>query len=162
MPALLNNCDVVLGNEEDAAQVFGITAPDVDVSRGEVDAEKYVLVCEELVRRFPNLSTVAITLRGSLGASHNTWSAVLWQEGQMYFAPIYDIVPIVDRVGGGDAFAAGIIYGLGVLQKDPQSALDFAVAASCLKHSIWGDVNLVTVAEIEALVAGNAGGRVAR
>ena len=162
MPALVGNCDVVLANEEDAEKVFGITAPDADVSRGEVGAEKYVVVCEELVRRFPNLSTVAITLRGSLGASHNTWSAVLWHEGHMYFAPTYDIVPIVDRVGGGDAFAAGLIYGLGIAHKDLQSALEFAVAASCLKHSVWGDVNLVTVAEIEALVAGNASGRVAR
>jgi 2-dehydro-3-deoxygluconokinase len=80
----------------------------------------------------------------------------------MYFAPTYDIAPIVDRVGGGDAFAAGLIYGLGISHEDPQSALEFAVAASCLKHSIWGDFNLVTVAEVEALVAGNGGGRVAR
>ena len=162
MPSLVDNCDVLLGNEEDAEQVFGITAPNVDVARGEVGAEKYVIVCEELVRQFPNLRTVAITLRGSLGASHNTWSAVLWNEGRMYFAPTYDIAPIVDRVGGGDAFAAGLIYGLGIAHKDPQSALEFAVAASCLAHSVWGDINLVTLAEIEALVAGNAGGRVAR
>ncbi len=162
MPALVRNCDVVLGNEEDAEKVLGITAQDVDVSRGKVGPEQYIVVCEELVKQFPNLSTVAITLRGSLGASHNTWSAVLWHEGMMYFAPTYDIVPIVDRVGGGDAFAAGLIYGLGVSKKEPQAALDFAVAASCLKHSVWGDVNLVTLAEVEALVAGNASGRVAR
>jgi 2-dehydro-3-deoxygluconokinase len=87
---------------------------------------------------------------------------VLWHEGMMYFAPTYDIVPIVDRVGGGDAFAAGLIYGLGVSKMEPQAALDFSVAASCLKHSVWGDVNLVTLAEVEALVAGNASGRVAR
>jgi 2-dehydro-3-deoxygluconokinase len=114
------------------------------------------------VERFPNLRTVAFTLRGSLSASRNTWSALLWHEGEVYFAPTYDIVPIVDRVGGGDAFAAGLIYGLGVADRGPQWALDFAVAASCLKHSISGDANIVSVAEIEQLARGNASGRVAR
>ena len=162
MPAMVRNCDIVLGNEEDAEKVFGVTAPDVDVSRADVGPEKYEVVCEELAKRFPNLSTVAITLRGSLGASHNTWSAVLWHEGLMYFAPTYDITPIVDRVGGGDAFAAGLIYGLHMSRKEPQAALNFAVAASCLKHSVWGDVNLISLTEIEDLVAGSTAGRIAR
>lgn len=162
MPELVSRCDVAIGNEEDAEMVFGIVAPEVDIQRGRVDASKYVVVCERLVERFPNLRTVAITLRGSLSASHNTWSALLWHEGVVYFAPTYDIVPIVDRVGGGDAFAAGLIYGLGVAGRGPQWALDFAVAASCLKHSIWGDANLVAVAEVEGLARGNASGRVVR
>lgn len=162
MSGLVSHCDVVIANEEDAEMVFGVVAPEIDVQRGRVDARQYVAVCETLVKRFPRLRTVAITLRGSLGASHNTWSALLWHQGEVYCAPTYDIVPIVDRVGGGDAFAAGLIYGLGTADRDPQRALDFAVAASCLKHSISGDVNLVTLSEVEQLAAGNASGRVAR
>jgi 2-dehydro-3-deoxygluconokinase len=162
MADLVRNCDIAIGNEEDAQTVFGIEAPAVDVLRGEVQATKYVAVCESLVERFPNLKSVALTLRGSLSASHNTWSGLLWQEGRLYSAPVYDILPIVDRVGAGDAFAASLIYGLGAADQSPQRALEFAVAASCLKHSIQGDVNLVTVAEVERLAAGNASGRVAR
>jgi 2-dehydro-3-deoxygluconokinase len=127
-----------------------------------VEADQYRRVCEELARRFPNLKTLAITLRGSLSASHNTWSGVLWDKGQFFTAPTYDIVPIVDRVGGGDAFMGGLIYGLRKSPIDPQRALHFAVAASCLKHSIHGDFNAVSVAEVEQLMAGDASGRVSR
>ena len=162
MPALVSQCDVVVGNEEDAEMVFGLAAAEADVTQGRVDAQHYVPVCESLVELFPNLRTVAFTLRGSLSASHNTWSALLWHQGSVYVAPTYDIVPIVDRVGGGDAFAAGLIYGLGVADRGPQWALEFAVAAACLKHSIPGDANLVTLQEVEQLVAGNASGRVVR
>ena len=151
MPDLVRRCDVVIGNEEDAEKVFNIVMPDIDVQKGQVEAHNYVVVCERLVELFPNLSTVAFTLRGSLGASRNSWSALLWHEGQVYTSPTYDITPIVDRVGGGDAFAAGLIYGLSVAGQGPQWALEFAVAASCLKHSILGDANLVSVAEIEQL-----------
>ena len=161
MPDLVSQCDVAIGNEEDAEKVFGIKAPEADVTRGRVEAESYVYVCEELARRFPNLKTIAITLRGSLSASHNTWSAILWQEGRTFTAPTYDITPIVDRVGGGDSFMGGLIYGLKTYQ-DPHQALQFAVAASCLKHSIWGDFNLVTVAEVEKLMQGDVSGRVSR
>ena len=105
---------------------------------------------------------MAITLRGSLSASHNTWSGVLWDNGQFFIAPTYDIVPIVDRVGGGDAFMGGLIYGLRKFADDPAQALKFAVAASCLKHSISGDFNAVSVAEVEQLMAGDASGRVSR
>ncbi len=161
MPDLVSQCDVAIGNEEDAEMVFGIKAPEADVTRGRVEAESYVYVCEELARRFSNLKTIAITLRGSLSASHNTWSAILWQEGRTFTAPTYDITPIVDRVGGGDSFMGGLIYGLKTYQ-NPQQALHFAVAASCLKHSIWGDFNLVTVAEVEKLMQGDVSGRVSR
>lgn len=162
MPGLVQHCDVAIGNEEDAAQVFGIHAPDTDVTSGEVDAAKYRSVCEKLVERFPGLKTVAITLRGSLSASHNTWSGILWHAGQVYTAPVYDVTHIVDRVGGGDSFMAGLIYGLNTYGEDKQAALDFAVAASCLKHSIMGDFNLVTVEEVEKLMGGDVSGRVSR
>jgi 2-dehydro-3-deoxygluconokinase len=109
MPELVNFCDVAIGNEEDADKVFGVKAPEVDVSGGKVEASQYLYVCEELARRFPGLKTIAITLRGSLSASHNTWSGVLWQEGDFFNASLFDITHIVDRVGGGDAFVGGLI-----------------------------------------------------
>ena len=161
MPELVGLCDVVVGNEEDADKVFGIRAPEADVTKGKVEAEAYTYVCNELATRFPRLRMVAITLRGSLSASHNTWSAILWHEGEILTAPIYDIVPIVDRVGGGDSFMGGLIYGLRTYG-DEQQALDFAVAASCLKHTIMGDFNLVSVAEVEKLMRGDVSGRVSR
>jgi 2-dehydro-3-deoxygluconokinase len=162
MPELVRYSDIAIGNEEDADKVFGIKAPDADVSSGKVEAEGYKYVCAALAERFPNLSAIAITLRGSLSASHNTWSGVLWHKGAFYSAPVYDIVHIVDRVGGGDSFGAGLIYGLRTYGEDVQKALDFAVAASCLKHSILGDFNLVSVDEVEKLMGGDASGRVSR
>ena len=162
MPELVQECDIAIGNEEDAAQVFGIHAPDTDVTSGRVDAEKYRYVCETLHERFPNLKTVAITLRGSISASHNTWSGILWDEGSIYIAPTFDITHIVDRVGGGDSFMGGLIYGLLTFGDDKQRVLDFAAAASCLKHTIFGDFNLVTVAEVEKLTGGDVSGRVSR
>jgi 2-dehydro-3-deoxygluconokinase len=162
MPELVGYCDAAIGNEEDAAKVFGIHAPDTDVTSGQVDAGKYRYVCESLGERFPNLRTVAITLRGSRSASHNTWSGVLWAASEFYTAPTYEITHIVDRVGGGDSFCAGLIYGMRTYGEDRQRALDFAVASSCLKHSIFGDFNLATVAEVEKLMGGDASGRVSR
>jgi len=162
MPELVKYSDIAIGNEEDAAQVFGIHAPETDVTSGKVEAEKYRFVCEELVKRFPNLKQVAITLRGSLSASHNTWSGVLWAGGKFYVASTFDIDFIVDRVGGGDAFMGGLIYGLLKYGEDKQPALNFAVAASCLKHTIFGDFNLVTISEAEKLMGGDVSGRVAR
>jgi len=162
MTELVGMCDVALGNEEDAEKVFGIKAPEVDVSAGKVDADHYRYVCEELNNKFPSLKTISITLRGSLSASHNTWSGVLWREGAFYSAPVYNIIPIVDRVGGGDSFMGGLIYGLRKYENDPQKALNFAAAAACLKHSIIGDFNAVRVSEVEALMGGDASGRVSR
>jgi len=161
MPELVSRCDMAVGNEEDADKVFGIKAPGADVTSGMVEAGAYAHVCNELAKRFPGLQTVAITLRGSLSASHNTWSALLWRQGQIYTAPRYDITPIVDRVGGGDSFCAGLIYGLRIYN-DAQQALNFAVAASCLKHTVPGDFNLFSVAEVEKLMGGDASGRVSR
>jgi 2-dehydro-3-deoxygluconokinase len=161
MSELVGLSDVALGNEEDAEKVFGIKAPDTDVMAGKVEASAYQWVCEALAKRFACLKTAAITLRGSLSASHNTWSGVLWSNGQFYTASTYDILPIVDRVGGGDAFMGGLIHGLRTYS-DPQKALDFAAAAACLKHTIPGDFNAVSAAEVEALMSGNASGRVSR
>lgn len=162
MPELVALCDVALGNEEDADKVFGIKAPEADVDGGKVDAAQYQYVCEKLKERFPHLKTVSITLRGSISASHNTWSGVLWDDTRaFYVAPTYDITHIVDRVGGGDSFMAGLIYGLRTYD-NKQKALDFAVAASCLKHTIFGDFNQVSVAEVEAIMGGNVSGRVSR
>jgi len=162
MPGLVAQCDVAIGNEEDAAKIFGIKAPGVNVTSGRIQAEQYQFVCEELSRRFPNLKMIAITLRGSLSASRNTWSAVAWRDGHFLTAPSFDIDPVVDRVGGGDAFAAGLIFGLMKDPENPQWALEFAVAASCLKHSIAGDFNLASTAEVEQLMSGDASGRISR
>jgi 2-dehydro-3-deoxygluconokinase len=162
MPELVRHCDVAIGNEEDAEKVFGIKAPETDVIAGKVEAEEYRFVCEQLASRFPNLKVIAITLRGSISASHNTWSAVLWDRGTFYQGASYDITPIVDRVGGGDAFMGGLIYGLRTFGEDRQRALDFAIAASCLKHTISGDFNMVTVGEVEKLMGGDTSGRVSR
>jgi 2-dehydro-3-deoxygluconokinase len=161
MEELVSYTDVAIGNEEDAAKVFGIHAPEVDVTKGNVEADAYVYVCNQLKERFPNLQTIAITLRGSLSASHNTWSAILWDDGEIYTAPTYDITHIVDRVGGGDSFMGGLIYGL-LSYDNGQDAINFAVAASALKHSIIGDFNLVSVDEVEKLMGGDASGRVSR
>jgi 2-dehydro-3-deoxygluconokinase len=170
MPELVRHCDIAIGNEEDADKVFGIKAPETDVIAGKVEADKYRYVCEELAKRFPNLKTIAITLRGSISASHNTWSGVLWarpepgrrDQGEFYVGPTFDITHIVDRVGGGDSFMGGLIYGLRTYGDDRQAALDFAVAASCLKHSVVGDFNLATVVEVEKLMGGDVSGRVSR
>jgi len=162
MAELVELCDLAIANEEDAEKVFGISAPGTDVKTGKVKAEAYRPVCEALAGRFPRLKTIAITLRASLSASHNTWSGVLWQKGKYFKSPSYDITDIVDRVGAGDSFAAGLIHELNRADPDPQHALVFATAASALKHSIVGDFNLASLAEVEALAAGNVSGRVLR
>jgi 2-dehydro-3-deoxygluconokinase len=162
MRELVSYCDVAIGNEEDAEKMFGIRAPEADVARGKVSARKYRFVCESLAKKFTNLKTIAITLRGSFSASHNSWSAVLWREGKFFRGPNFDITHIVDRVGSGDSFAAGLIYSLIKDSADPQRALDFATAASALKHTVYGDFNLVSVSEVEKLLKGDASGRVSR
>jgi 2-dehydro-3-deoxygluconokinase len=161
MEDLVAGCDVILGNEEDAHLVFGIHPEGVDVTTGHVEAQAYESVARQLMERFPKCKKVIITLRGSKSASHNTWSGVLWNGSQLIQAPTYDITHIVDRVGGGDSFMAGLIYGLTHLADD-EGALNFAVAASALKHTIYGDANLVTVDEVQKLAGGDASGRVSR
>lgn len=163
MPALVECCDVILGNEEDAEKVFGIKPEgfDVTATEGRVDSLSFESVCRQLMERFPRAEKVIITLRGSINANYNTWGGVLYDGEQLYASPRYDITHIVDRVGGGDSFMGGLIYGLRHYDS-PQKALNFAVAASALKHTIYGDFNQVTVAEVEALMAGDGSGRVSR
>jgi 2-dehydro-3-deoxygluconokinase len=162
MPELVEGCDVILGNEEDAEKVFHIQPEGVDVTAGHVEAAAYESVCRQLVQRFPRAKKVIITLRGSINANHNTWAGTLYNGEQMFFSPQYDITHIVDRVGGGDSFMGGLIYGLLTYPDDDRQALHFAVAASCLKHTIYGDFNMVTVDEVKNLMKGDGSGRVSR
>ncbi len=162
MPELVAGCDVILGNEEDAEKVFHIQPEGVDVTAGHVEAAAYESVCRQLVKRFPRAKKVIITLRGSINANHNTWAGTLFNGEQIFFSPQYDITHIVDRVGGGDSFMGGLICGLLTYPDDDQQALNFAVAASCLKHTIYGDFNLVTVDEVKNLMKGDGSGRVSR
>lgn len=164
MTELTSYCDVILGNEEDAEKHFGIKPKGLDVTtQGElVKAEAFLSVCKQMMEKFPRAKKVITTLRGSISASHNTWAGVLYDGKTMFKSPEYQITHIVDRVGGGDSFMGGLIYGLLKYPEDAQNALNFAVAASCLKHTIKGDANLVTVQEVEKLMGGDASGRVAR
>ena len=164
MTELTSYCDIVLGNEEDAEMHFGIKPEGISVqTEGQnVKAEAFLSVCQQMMRKFPGARKVITTLRGSISASHNTWAGVLYDGETLYESPQYEITDIVDRVGGGDSFMGGLIYGLLKYPSDDQKALNFAVAASCLKHTIKGDANLVTVAEVEKLMGGDASGRVAR
>ena len=164
MPALVEGCDVILGNEEDAEKVFGIKPEGFDVSHtgGEVNAAEFESVCTQMMAKFPRAKKVIVTLRGSINANHNTWRGCLYSEGSLKISKDYDITHIVDRVGGGDSFMGGLIYGLLTYTNDDQKALEFAVAASCLKHTIYGDFNLVTVPEVENLMKGDGSGRVSR
>jgi 2-dehydro-3-deoxygluconokinase len=164
MTELTSYCDVILGNEEDAEKHFGIKPEGLDITTQghDVKAEAFLSVCKQMMQKFPSAKKVITTLRGSISASHNTWAGVLYDGSKMYETRQYQITDIVDRVGGGDSFMGGLIYGLLKYPEDDQNALDFAVAASCLKHTIKGDANLVTVAEVEKLMSGDASGRVAR
>ena len=159
MSGIMEYVDICIANEEDAEKVFGIKASGTEVTEGKIDHRRYIEVATKLTERF-KFKGVAITLRESFSASHNGWSGLYFTEGKANFSRRYDI-QIVDRVGGGDSFAAGLVYALGK-KKSPQDAIEFAVAASCLKHSISGDFNLVKLSEVEALLAGDGSGRVQR
>ncbi len=152
--------DVLIGNEEDAEWVFGIKAVGSDVVAGRIVHDSYVAVARQLVERY-GFRRVATTLRESVSASHNRWAGLLYEDGQAYVSRQYEIAPIVDRVGAGDSFSGALIHGL-LERWDPQRTIEFAAAASCLKHSVLGDFNLVSSAEVEALVGGDASGRVRR
>lgn len=159
MTQLMDNVDVVIANEEDAEQVFGIKAENSDINQGKISDKGYEQVMRELQKRF-NLQAVAVTLRKSYSASSNGWSAMLLSRDQLVKSKEYTI-NVIDRVGGGDSFCGGLIFAL-LEQKDLQKALEFAVAASCLKHTIPGDFNHVSRSEVEKLIAGDGSGRVQR
>ncbi len=161
MPLLVEGCDLILGNEEDAALALGIEPEGVDVGKGKLNIDAYRSVSRQIMDRFPKCRTVVTTLRGSINANHNSWSGILFDGKNTYQSPVYDISHIVDRVGGGDSFMGGLIFGL-LHYKEVQKALDFAAAASALKHTIYGDYNRITVEEVEKLMSGDGSGRVSR
>ncbi|MEM9423352.1 MAG: sugar kinase [Spirochaetota bacterium] len=170
MPEILRYVDVLIANEEDAADVLDIHAEGTEVESGQIAEQAYAWVAEQIMRRFPHISQVATTLRQSVSATHNNWGAMLYSGNRAYYAPLdgsghyapYEIRSIVDRVGGGDSFAAGLVYALNCGSYAPQDALRFAAAASCLCHSIRGDFNFSTREEVELLMNGSASGRVQR
>ena len=160
MQEITKYTDVVIGNEEDCQKSLGIEL-DVDVEEGSLDMDKYEKLTSRVLSDYPNVKKVAVTLRESHSADHNGWSACINNGSVFYVSKKYEILDIVDRVGGGDSFAAGLIYGLRTYDNDTE-ALEFAVAASCLKHSIPGDFNRVSVKEVETLMNGDGSGRVQR
>ncbi len=165
MRKLVQYVDVGIANEEDCQKSLGVRLEEGDVdtavTSGHLDTARYEALAEKMLATFPNLKYQAITLRESISASHNGWSACLYNGSEFFLSRRFEITDIVDRVGGGDSFAAGLIYGLHTGMGD-EEALEFATAASCLKHSILGDANLITVAEVQRLAGGDASGRVQR
>ena len=160
MRELAKYVDVAIANEEDVQKSLGITV-DVDVESGELDREKYRKLGDKVLEQYPDMKLIAITLRESHSADWNGWAACLNDREHFYVSKKYEIRDIIDRVGGGDSFASGLLYGLNHYE-DKQAALEFAVAASCLKHSIIGDFNRVGVSDVEKLAGGDASGRVQR
>lgn len=157
---MIKYVDVAIANEEDVQKSLEISA-DVDVESGELDRSQYKVLGDSVLKAYPNLKMIAITLRESKSADHNDWAACLNDRENFYVSKKYNINDIVDRVGGGDSFCAGLIYGLNNYE-DKQSALEFAVAASCLKHSIIGDFNRVSIDDVKKLMGGDGSGRVQR
>lgn len=161
MTELVKYVDYGIANEEDCQKSLGITVEKVNVEKGELNVEQYKKLSQKVLDTFPQMKAIAITLRESKSADHNGWAGCLNDRSNFYLSRKYDITDIVDRVGGGDAFAGGLIYGL-INYANKEDALNFAVAASCLKHSISGDFNRVSKAEVEKLMGGDASGRVQR
>lgn len=163
MPAMVAGSDIILGNEEDCEKVFGIKPLNFDAANtwGNVDQSSFISVCQQMMQKFPRCKKMVVTLRGAINANHNTWGGVLYNGEELIQSRRYDITDIVDRVGGGDSFMGGLIYGLLHYGNDKQ-ALEFATAASSLKHTIKGDFNWVTTQEVENLMGGDASGRVKR
>lgn len=160
MTEITKYTDVVIANEEDCQKSLGIST-DVDVSSGSIDEDKYKALTDKVLASFPNVKKIAVTLRESHSADYNGWRACINNGKEFFVSKKYEITDIVDRVGGGDSFAGGLIYGLNTYDSDSE-ALEFAVAASCLKHTIPGDFNRVSVKEVETLMKGDGSGRVQR
>ena len=163
MPEMVAGSDIILGNEEDCEKVFGIKPQNFDAANtsGQVDQSSFISVCQQMMQKFPRCKKMVVTLRGAINANHNTWGGVLFDGKNLLESRRYDITDIVDRVGGGDSFMGGLIYGLLHYDND-QDALEFATAASCLKHTLKGDYNWVTAQEVENLMKGDTSGRVKR
>ena len=161
MRELVKYVDVGIANEEDCQKSLDISVDDVHVESGELDPTRYERLTEKVLEEFPNMSVLAVTLRESKSADRNGWSACLRDKNGFHLSRHFEITDIIDRVGGGDSFASALIYGLNAYE-DRQQSLEFAVAASCLKHSILGDFNRVTVPEVEKLMGGDGSGRVQR
>lgn len=159
MAGLMPYVDVLIANEEDAESVFGIKASNTDINSGKIDTAGYEDVCKQLVAKF-GFKNVAVTLRESISASENNWAAMLYDTKEFYFSSKYNM-QIVDRVGGGDSFGGGLIYAM-LENYSNQDTIEFAVAASCLKHTIIGDFNLVSLDEVKNLMKGDGSGRVQR
>lgn len=162
MTDLVSHAHIVFSNEDDLAKVFGIQTPVKEARPHTLEPYQYGPACAQLQHRFPNLKVVAVTLRESVSASENYWSGVLATADGFYVSKRYRVAPILDRVGAGDAFAAAAIRHLLSRSDDPQTVLDFAVAASCLKHSIQGDLNLVDIEDVNRLIGGDGTGRIVR
>ena len=163
MPEMVAGSDIILGNEEDCEKVFGIKPKNFDAAKtnGNIDQSSFLSVCQQMMKRFPRCKKMVVTLRGAINANHNTWGGVLYNGEDLIESRRYDITDIVDRVGGGDSFMGGLIFGL-LHYDDDRKALEFATAASCLKHTLKGDYNWVSVQEVENLMGGDASGRVKR
>ena len=163
MPEMVAGSDVILGNEEDCEKVFGIKPKDFDAAKtnGNIDQSSFLSVCQQMMEHFPRCKKMVVTLRGAINANYNTWGGILYDGKKLYASNRYDITHIVDRVGGGDSFMAGLIYGM-LTYQDNQKALEFATAASCLKHTIKYDYNMVSVDEVELLMNGQSSGRIKR
>ena len=163
MPEMVAGSDIILGNEEDCEIVFRVKPKDFDAAKtnGNVDQSSFLSVCQQMMERFPRCKKMVVTLRGAINANHNTWGGVLYNGKELIESRRYDITDIVDRVGGGDSFMGGLIFGL-LHYQDDRKALEFATAASCLKHTLKGDYNWVTVQEVENLMGGDVSGRVKR
>ena len=164
MPKLISYCDIILGNEEDCEMMFNIKPKDFNVNnqKNGIEQIQFESVCKQMMEKFPQCKLMAVTLRGAINANHNIWSSIMYTEGKIFKSKQYDITHIVDRIGGGDSFMGGLIYGLITYPQDQQHALEFATAASCLKHTIHGDYNEVSIEEVESLIIGESNGRVKR
>ncbi|MBQ4156806.1 MAG: sugar kinase, partial [Clostridia bacterium] len=162
MPEIVKYVDVIVANEEDVQKALGISSESAkSVDEGEINTEVYENIAKSVMATYENVKKIAITLRESKSANHNDWSACLYNGKEFILSRKYQITHIVDRVGGGDSFSGGLIYGLNTYEDD-KTALEFAVAASCLKHTIPGDYNRVSVKEVESLMKGSGSGRVQR
>lgn len=160
MDKLVSYVDVLVGNEEDAEQCLGIVPNDTDVTNGKLNCESYAKLAAKIADKYPNIRKIAFTLRTSISASDNKWEAMLYQDGKAYCSREY-LIHLVDRVGGGDSFSAGLIYAM-LQDYSPQDAIEFAVAASCLKQTIEKDFNLSSVNDVHKLMQGDGSGRVQR